>query len=409
MAAVDSEQQDTRGDTGEDAVQHLVGFLSDAKAEVRLQAATALLEESCTPEGRNRLVCTCSTPNRAASDGAIYALGKLVGDVTSIAGAALSTLVNLSASQKALPQMISARFIDKLMENLRVPTSKDGGHHKNLNLMLLSNITITPEGASLFMNSDAEHHELAGLHLLRLVHWFLQYRPSDSQADRESKSNRVVVDEGEEEEEAVTVEYVSAVAAGGSDTDEWRFVAGILANITRIPEGRQFLLDWDRGVLVKLLPELHSSSVYRRRGVARMLRNLCVEKAHHEKLLAPVTIGGADLIQHALLRLAGPEPLEDHDMDASHPELYGAGKKREKDILVRKKIVEMLVCLTTGREARELMRKRKVYPIVREMHTDSIQVIEAHRRAKRRKIAASGQSVEGGIAEKDEVESKFKQ
>ena len=56
----------------------------------------------------------------------------------------------------------------------------------------------------------------------------------------------------DEDEEAAMV-----VNAAAEDEDEWKYVAGILANVTRLKEGRDIVLDLQRGVLNGLLPELH--------------------------------------------------------------------------------------------------------------------------------------------------------
>ena len=58
-------------------------------------------------------------------------------------------------------------------------------------------------------------------------------------------------------------------------------------------------------------------------------------------------------------------------VQVTRPELYELSQIREEDVVVRQKICEMLVVLTRTHHGRELMRNRKVYPIVREMHEDT--------------------------------------
>ncbi len=43
-------------------------------------------------------------------------------------------------------------------------------------------------------------------------------------------------------------------------------------------------------------------------------------------------------------------------------------KERESDAVLRRELLHTLLLLTTTREGREIMRQRKVYPIIREMH-----------------------------------------
>jgi hypothetical protein len=69
----------------------------------------------------------------------------------------------------------------------------------------------------------------------------------------------------------------------GPDVDVWEHVAGVLANVTRIGVGRSFVLDWERGLLRPLIHELYSKSVTRRRGISRMLRNICNEFDQHKR------------------------------------------------------------------------------------------------------------------------------
>ena len=401
-----------------EALRNLIGFLRDSKPEVRAQTAQGILEQSATAAGQRALLTAVykDTEAAAADDAAgaksssdrgdahlrraIPELCRLVGDLHPIAPRAISALINLSTSDAGLGQMIAEpKLIDRLMENLR----QDDCPHKRVSLMLLSNLTRSFQGAMLFLACDAPRKDLQGLNLMRLVAWFLKHpaRPSPPKSATSARAAAldVVLDEKEEEaslakqmteesEKADTDADPETSHANADAGDDWAFVAGILANVTRIKEGRLFVLDWDRGILRKLLPTLTTSlSVVRRRGIARMLRNACTEYEFHARLLAPVSEGGVDLLHHALFVPIGPpadesDPLADHEMDPMRPELYAADKVREPDILVRKKVVEMLVVLTHSRASRELMRARKVYPIVREMHSETNNFIEKTLRAR---------------------------
>lgn len=71
-----------------------------------------------------------------------------------------------------------------------------------------------------------------------------------------------------------------------------------------------------------------------------------------------------------LLPLAGPEELSDEDQDGLPEELQflEPTKSREPDPALRGMLVDTLILLATSREGREIMRQRKVYPIIREAH-----------------------------------------
>lgn len=402
-----------------EALRNLIGFLRDPKPKVRASAVQGMVSQSSTPEGQQALltavykdtVAEAGAKAKAVVAGVKYKeedggkkfirravpeLCRLVGDLNEIAPGAITALINLSGSDAGLGQMISEpKLINRLMENLSLASCP----FKRISLMLLSNLTRSFQGAMLFLACDVPQKELQGLNLMRLIVWFLENPARRLSSEEPSKSPRakaldVVLDE--KEEEASLAKMSASIADGDSgdflsesgNGDEWEFVAGILANITRIKEGRLFVLDWDRGIVARLLPTLtKSTSVVRRRGIARMLRNICTEYEYHPRLLSPVKDGGVDLLHHALMSLSGPpaaasDPLGEHEKDPLHPELYSADKHREPDIVVRKKVVEMLVVLTHSRASRELMRARKVYPIVREMHSATNLFIEKTRRAR---------------------------
>lgn len=71
-----------------------------------------------------------------------------------------------------------------------------------------------------------------------------------------------------------------------------------------------------------------------------------------------------------LLPLAGPEELSEDDMDGLPDELQylESTKRREPDAAIRKMLIEILILLSVNRDGREIMRKCKVYPILRDLH-----------------------------------------
>lgn len=66
----------------------------------------------------------------------------------------------------------------------------------------------------------------------------------------------------------------------------------------------------------------------------------------------------------------GPEEYSDEDTEGMLDELQllEPDKEREKDVEIMKTHLETLLLLSTTREARDVLRKVKVYPIVRECH-----------------------------------------
>jgi hypothetical protein len=66
----------------------------------------------------------------------------------------------------------------------------------------------------------------------------------------------------------------------------------------------------------------------------------------------------------------GPEEYADEDTDGMLDEcqLLEPDKERESDVEIMKTHLETLLLLTTTREDRDVLRRVKVYPIVRELH-----------------------------------------
>lgn len=90
---------------------------------------------------------------------------------------------------------------------------------------------------------------------------------------------------------------------------------------------------------------------------------------------------GANLLPYILLPLMGPEEYSDEDTEGMLDELQllEPDKEREADLEIVKSHLETLLLLTTTTEGREVLRRVKVYPIVREchLHIDNDEVREA--------------------------------
>jgi hypothetical protein len=121
----------------------------------------------------------------------------------------------------------------------------------------------------------------------------------------------------------------------------------------------------------------HGSDV-RRRGVAHALKNVCFEVSAHPVLLADEDSG---VLPYLLRPLMGGEEYADDETEAMFDELQllPADKEREKEPEILTSHLDALLLLATTRAGRDVMRSRKVYPIVRECHAavDSEEVQEA--------------------------------
>lgn len=147
---------------------------------------------------------------------------------------------------------------------------------------------------------------------------------------------------------------------------DFHFLASVFADITRIQEGRLFFVVEDAKYLKDLLPFTTHDNLIRKGGCTSAIKNCCFETEFHSKILED----SFSLLPAILLPLAGPEEMSEDDMDGMPVELHflEASKKREIDPALRKIFVEILVLLGVSKEGREVMRKRKVYPILRDLH-----------------------------------------
>ena len=262
-------------------------------------------------------------------------LCRMLGDLRLIAEGAIKSLINLSASDPLYVSlaMLKHDVIHRIMRQL----DEESWRLKNLSLMVLANVTISTEGSKAVVRDE----KLGEILLTSLTHWFMSTEPEPEGTD--SNTFEPVWD------------------------DEFQYVANILANITQVEEGREFL--WQQPntkfLIEELLPQLRSPNVIRRRGICNMYKNLAFEKQFHEKLFDKI-----QLVPKLLFLIAGPEKLSEDDkrgMDFSLTMLRET-KCREHDEEVRGAVIDTLLLLCATRDGRERCRAAKVYPIVRDAH-----------------------------------------
>lgn len=152
------------------------------------------------------------------------------------------------------------------------------------------------------------------------------------------------------------------------------YLSYIFADLTRFPEGRTYLLErqpYDDVVpITKLVVFTEHGSLTRRRGIASTIKNCAFETTKHAYLLRAESEGGVGLLPYILLPLAGNEEFDVEDSEGMLDELQllPPDKEREVDDDIVATHLETLMLLTAERENRELLRRVKVYPVVRELH-----------------------------------------
>ncbi|KAL9620024.1 MAG: hypothetical protein Q9160_005402 [Pyrenula sp. 1 TL-2023] len=152
---------------------------------------------------------------------------------------------------------------------------------------------------------------------------------------------------------------------------DFDYLAYFFADISKHEEGRKYFTerqDYDGVVpITKLTVFTEHDSHVRRKGVASTIKNVAFEIPSHPSLFAEDEV---NLLPYVLLPLAGSEEFSEEESAAMPPDLQllppDKARDADKDILVTH--LETLLLLTTTREGREVMREKKVYPIVRETH-----------------------------------------
>lgn len=276
-------------------------------------------------------------------------LRRLAGDLPVIAASAIKAMINLSADAAMLEQLLREGMVTSLMESLR----DDDCPHRRLIVMLLTNLSGTGEGVTQLLQKAEAGGGLVGLHLRRLIQWFVTPLRGPAAANAAARAARTGDDDGE-----------------GDEADTFEHVGCILANVTQDRDARRILMEPERGILAALLPQLRSPSRLRRRGVAGALRNCAFDIEEDARYLKHLLAPSVDLVTALLLPLAGPAEYRPEEMVGMHESLARAGprKRREPDAATRRALLETLLLLCCSRAGREHLRSVRAYIVIRAFH-----------------------------------------
>lgn len=145
----------------------------------------------------------------------------------------------------------------------------------------------------------------------------------------------------------------------------------LFADLTKHAELRQYFVtkqEYD-GVIpitkIKVFTE-HKSHV-RRKGVASTIKNAAFDVPSHAAFLDEEDI---NILPYILLPITGNEEFDEEETMAmlSDLQLLPPDKQRDSDPAIIQTHIETLLLLTSSKEARDLMRRVQVYPLVRETH-----------------------------------------
>lgn len=298
--------------------------------QVRKGAAEAAFGLTGSADGKEILI-SVDAPAR---------LARLVGDVDSVAAPAVKALVNLTDRANVASDVLQTRIIGKLMDSLR----DEDCSHKHEIVMLLVNLTQLDEGCQALLS---ESSAVPGHHLRRLVQVLASSAAASSSSGASSSA---------------------AGASSSSKADPYEYVAHVVANMTRLKESREILLEPERRILPALFPQLSHRSDVRRKGIAATLRNCCFES--EERYASYFLSPSVDLVNALLWPLAGPANYQAGETtgmaqriaEADHTKFY------EKDEATRRSLVEALLLLASNKSIREHMRAVKAYPVIKAFH-----------------------------------------
>lgn len=177
--------------------------------------------------------------------------------------------------------------------------------------------------------------------------------------------------------------FVKGAEGAYNPKADYDYLSYFFADLAKFEKGREYLTtpqEHDSNIIpiTKIQVFTDHKSHIRRLGVASTLKNAAFRIPAHPVLLSnlpddpslPAPHIGANLLPYILLPLMGPEEYADEDTEGMLDELQllEPDKERESDPEITKSHLETLLIFTTTAEGREVLRKVKVYPIVRECH-----------------------------------------
>ncbi|GBC00941.1 hypothetical protein RclHR1_04000022 [Rhizophagus clarus] len=313
----------------EEQLESLFEFLHDNNSNVRQIALKNLLGYTVSTSQYQQLF-------KSNNMRPIIDLKNLCKDDTIIAHDAYKALVNLTSDEEIRNEMNDDKFLKYLMTTI---TNREA-ILADLACMLLSNIT---------------KNELISIKILSL---------NVEQIQHLSHSTRAM-------DQLVDV-FIKGLNRNYNKEAEFHFLASVFANVSVIPQGRRdFFLtsaSYDNiAPISKLIIFTEHSNIIRRGGVISCIKNCCFETDYHLDMLSEENI---NILPYILLPLCGPEEFDTDDMEGMPDDiqLLPLDKKRESDSNLRKTLLESLVLLTTTKQGRDILRQKKVYPVIRQMH-----------------------------------------
>ncbi|KAJ3333479.1 hypothetical protein HDU76_007693, partial [Blyttiomyces sp. JEL0837] len=321
----------------------LFSFLHDAREDVRQLAVSNIAGLTKAPE---MLPFFLKNDGKVIKD--IMAMKK---DHPLIAHDSITALVNLSSYESTLPFMDDEGFISSLILTIVLPKSVLA----DLCCMLLNNMTKhIPIAKRLIPTSEPESTEPTTT----------TTQTSTTQPVKKRRTPHL---------DNLLEVFVRGESKQFNKDAQYHFLAGVFANIARVGSGAICLRSRSEvdGIirLSKVLPFTEHKDLIRRGGCIATIKNCCfdVEDPKAGGLLLSEEL---NLLPYILLPLCGSEDFTDEEMEGMPDELQlmEPDKSREPDSHLRLILIETLLLLTSSRPGRELLRTKRAYPVIRNMH-----------------------------------------
>ncbi|KAH6895767.1 hypothetical protein B0T10DRAFT_478799 [Thelonectria olida] len=306
-------------------LEELVGFIAHPHPQIRQVAIV-----NCVPYSTAEPALFKSEDLKPIKD-----LKLLVKDHPNVSEHAINILVNLSGDQDVLENLATdEKFLDTLFTRIVHPEEPSA----NLLAMLLANLT----------KSEA---------LKQIIK--RKQQPPEQLGSDDSVLNQLMD------------LFVKGQDGTYNKKADYDYLAYVFADLSKHPEIRKYFLEtqkYDQVIpLTKIRVFTDHKSDIRRRGVASTIKNVAFEVDAHPAFLSEDDI---NILPYILLPIMGSEEYDVDEMMDMLPDLQllPPDKKRDPDNTIVQTHVETLTLLTTTREGRDLQRRVKVYPIIRETH-----------------------------------------
>ncbi|KAK5070141.1 Protein hgh1 [Lithohypha guttulata] len=352
-------------------LEDLISFLHHGNTQIRQVATNHLVTYSSSPSQITLFKHNDLEPLRD--------LKLLIRDYAQISQDALTIMINLTGCGDAEVLECLSRdegfvgeVVRKIVDDVGAPAEKgqgDGSANADLCCALLANLVKDDELARRLLKAErgVPPRTKVRVKLKTNERGEVEATKTDEPVSVQISTSKRVLDQ-------LMDVFVKGANNSLNPNANYDYLAYVFADLSKFEDGRRYLLErqeYDGVVpITKLVVFTEHGSLIRRKGIASTIKNCAFEVSKHDYLLGNESEGGVGLLPYLLLPLAGNEEFDAEDSDGMLVELQllPPDKEREGDDEIVATHLETLLLLGTEKNGRDVMRKVKVYPIVRELH-----------------------------------------